>query len=209
MAILASVTTAAAGVRKRLATLPTLIGAAHRWRMAVAVVLIVSVTTPVLAQESASRARDYEIKAAVLYLLSKFVEWPTSPPDTFTIGILGVDPFGEPIDRLLADKQVGGVPLTIRRVRVLDIGDLPRVLFISASERKSVSRIVGELDGKPTLTMSDMEGFADAGGMVQLVEGDSRMRFVINEVAARRSKLRISANVLGLAIRTIREDGRK
>jgi hypothetical protein len=44
-----------------------------------------------------------------------------------------------------------------------------------------------------------MEGFAEAGGVMQFVIEDSRVRFVINLAAAERARLQISAKLLALA----------
>jgi hypothetical protein len=49
------------------------------------------------------------------------------------------------------------------------------------------------------LTVSDMDGFAEAGGAIQFVVQENRVRFVVNLEAVTQRKLRVSAKLLALA----------
>ena len=49
------------------------------------------------------------------------------------------------------------------------------------------------------LTVSDIKGFAAAGGVIELFAEDGKMRFEINTRAAQRAGLRISSQLLKLA----------
>jgi hypothetical protein len=51
------------------------------------------------------------------------------------------------------------------------------------------------------LTVADAPEFGQAGGMIQLVVEESKVRFDINLAVAKRSRLRISAQLLHLARR--------
>ena len=51
---------------------------------------------------------EYEVKAAYLYNFAKFIEWPPATAHgEFVIGVLGQDPFGETLDRVLRGKALG------------------------------------------------------------------------------------------------------
>jgi len=68
------------------------------------------------ADEAASR--EYQIKAAILYNVLKFVEWPQDKtPDSnepMIIGLIGHDPFLNSFDPIL-EKNPEGKPVAIRR----------------------------------------------------------------------------------------------
>ena len=49
------------------------------------------------------------------------------------------------------------------------------------------------------MTVSDLDGFAEAGGVMQFVMQENRVRFVVNLDAATQGKLRVSAKLLALA----------
>src|SRR5215207_3559795 len=70
-----------------------------------------------MAQEKASV--EYKIKAAYLLNFAKFVEWPTnrSPaaPSSIKVGVLGKDPFGADLDRIMADRVIEGRKFEIIR----------------------------------------------------------------------------------------------
>jgi len=51
----------------------------------------------------------------------------------------------------------------------------------------------------PILSVSDIADFTRAGGMIDLVEVEQRIRFNINLSAARRARLRLSSQLLKLA----------
>jgi hypothetical protein len=44
-----------------------------------------------------------------------------------------------------------------------------------------------------------MEGFAKAGGVIEFVTEENRVRFIVNLDSANQSKLRVSAKLLALA----------
>jgi hypothetical protein len=148
-------------------------------------------------------AREHEVKAALLFNFSQFVEWPATadlPGDSFIIGILGDDPFGKSLDELVANERAHGRPIEVRRYRdVLDVK--AQILFISNSEALRFDSVLASLKGKPILLVSDTGrgSFLRQGGMIELVMENNSIRMRINPDAARSSGLAISAKVLELA----------
>jgi hypothetical protein len=146
---------------------------------------------------------DYDFKAAFVFNLTKFVQWPETTfagaRTPIVLGIVGDDPFGGTLSRIVEGQVVQGRPVTIRRYRFGD--DLRRcqVLFISPSDRPRVPQILASLQGASILTVSDTEGFLNAGGMMRLVMEGSRVRFFVNLDAVAQAKLQISARLLALA----------
>ena len=53
--------------------------------------------------------------------------------------------------------------------------------------------------GCSVLTVSDIDGFADAGGMIQLVREGGRVRFEVNLDSVRGADLTMSSKLLRLA----------
>jgi len=157
---------------------------------------------PVCAR-AAGTPGEYEVKAALLYNFARFVTWPAgafSHADSpFVIGVVGDDPFGSALERTLGAKSIGGRPIVIRRwPRARDRGAC-HILFVAASERAAVRRLLAPLAAEPVLTVSDMPGFAADGGIVGLRLVDSRITFEINEDHANAASLSISSRLLSLA----------
>jgi len=143
---------------------------------------------------------EYQVKAAFVFAVTKFVDWPGTPAGTSTplrIAVLGSDPFGQHLDDLQG-KTVRGRPVVRRLSRLEDAGKSD-VLYISPSEKANLQQILKQLRGRPVLTVSDFPGFCRLGGMVNLVVQQNRVTFEVNNGAAQRSRIRISSKLLKLA----------
>lgn len=151
------------------------------------------------SSEAATTPTEYEVKAAYLYHFANFVAWPPRADDPFVITILGDDPFGAAIDETLAGKSVDGRRVVVRRTaNPQDLGAC-QILFISDSERTHLVDILRRLDGVPTLTVGEMEHFAERGGAIRFHTEASRVRLEINVAVAARARLKISSELLKLA----------
>jgi hypothetical protein len=146
---------------------------------------------------------EYQVKAAFLYNFAKFVEWPPevfkSPMDPITICVIGQDPFGGALDKAVSGKLVDGRPFLVRPQPDARTVSGCQVVFISASERKRFRTIVEDLKTRSALTVSEINGFAENGGMVNFQLEDGKVRIEINPGAAAQERLRISSKLLSLA----------
>jgi hypothetical protein len=156
-----------------------------------------------------SDSSEYLIKAGFIYNFAKFVEWPSaafSQPDSpIVIGVLGTDPFGNVLDRLVQDKKIGQRGFVVRRFKwgkdLKDLKDLRdcKILFVSASERAHTDEIIQLVKWLPILTVGETPGFAERGGVIRFTLEDNRVRFEVNVDAAHQADLNISSRLLTLA----------
>jgi hypothetical protein len=146
---------------------------------------------------------EYKLKAAMLYNLTLFVEWPGSAyPDRRSpifLCILGQDPFGSSLTSTIPRETNNGRPVLIRHLQSDKETRGCHILYISSSERKTAARIFSTLDGSGILTVGEMTQFAARGGMIQFSLEDQHVRFDINLDAASRAGLKISSKLLALA----------
>ena len=154
-----------------------------------------------VAQENA--VGEYELKAAILYNLTNFVEWPASAyPDSSAptiLCVLGRDPFGGALASSISKEGGKGRPVDVRHVQPgKDIREC-HVLYISSSERKAVGQIFSTLKGTNVLTVGEMSQFAVNGGMIQFTLVDKQVQFEINVDAASHGDVKISSRLLALA----------
>jgi len=177
-------------------------------RFNICMLIFLFICATVLAQEALS---EYQVKAAYLFNFLKFVEYPSdSFPDPLApivIGVVGVDPFGTSLPQVVIGKTAQGRDLVIHVYRAGEDLRGAHILFISTSERKRLPVILSSLRGSSVLTVSDGAGFLDAGGMIQFLNENDRVRFAINVDATTRAKLKISSKLLSLA-RTVRGNGK-
>jgi hypothetical protein len=167
--------------------------------------LVAAIGTELLLRDACAgpeAAEEYAVIAAYLYDFAKFVEWPQQtlaiPTAPIILCILGSDPFGDSLDKI-AEKTVGEHPVAIRRLARVEETHGCHVLFLSSSESMRLQSILNGLAKVSILTVSDIPGFAEAGGMIGLVNVGQRIRFEINLRAATRAQLKISSQLLKLA----------
>lgn len=200
-----------------------------------AAVLLIAAAMPETAWAEAASEREYQLKAAFLYNFIMFIDSPRlAPPGEgakqdvseaekpILIGIIGKDPFGaafEPLknkevrDRSVAIKRFKGLetPVDTKAPAAENLPDLDairkcHVLFVCASERAHLRTILGPIKGQSVLTVSDVPGFLEAGGTIDFVIEEKKVRFEINTAAAARAKLKIRSKLLRLATRVIKTD---
>jgi hypothetical protein len=145
---------------------------------------------------------EYEVKAAFLYNFARFVEWPPAggaANQPFIVAVLGHDPFGATLDRTLAGKTLEARPIVVRRLASLDEADRVHILFVGTSDRAQAAQVARTLAGTHVLTVGEMPGFAELGGMIGFRTERQRVRFDINVAQASRAGLKISSQLLKLA----------
>ena len=151
-----------------------------------------------VAAVAAEASREYQIKAAFLYNFMSYIEWP-GPRDTWTVGLLGDDPF-EGFLQKLENKPLNGKKVVVRFVKNAKDAKGCDVLFISSSEAARLDPLMASLKGSPILTISDIPSFVEKGGAIGFTSERNRVRFYINTEALQQSELKASANLLKLAI---------
>jgi hypothetical protein len=151
-----------------------------------------------------SRPQEYEVKAVYLYNFGRFVQWPAASPavtadDSFTICVLGRDPFGPVLDTTLAGEAIDGRKLVAKRITNTRDATHCRIIFISSSEAPRIKEILNSLEKSSALTVSEMPDFINSGGMIQFVLKDNKVRFAVNLIAAEKAGLTISSQLLKVA----------
>ena len=187
---------------------------------------------PVIAKAQTAAAREYQLKAAFLFNFISFVDGDRfnlspeeaksdKPKPPIIIGILGKDSFENAFD-LVKGKDVKDRPVTVKRFKSLEEykdagGRLPpqhpdmeaikgcHVLFVCASEKDRLKSLLDPLQTRSILTVGDVPGFLEAGGMINFVIEDNKVRFDVNSTATARGKLEIRSKLLRLA-RTVKND---
>jgi hypothetical protein len=148
---------------------------------------------------------EYQLKAVFLYRLSLFITWPKDAfkdsNQPFVIGILGEDPFGPHIDKVVQNERVKKRPIQVRRfARIDDVLKEPcQILFISKTYRNQWPELIHKLDKHAMLTVSDMAQFSQMGGMVNIWTQNSRIRIDVNSYETRRAGLIVSSKLLKVA----------
>jgi hypothetical protein len=151
-----------------------------------------------------SQPTEYQIKAAFLFNFAKFVEWPPAafagPSSPIVIGVLGENPFHDDLPQTIQGKKIDTHPLLIKEFSSTAEATNCHILFISTSEKNRLPEILAGLKGASVLTVGEMEGFTEEGGIINFVLERTKIRFQINKAAATGARLKISSKLLNLAL---------
>jgi len=175
--------------------------------------LLLGAGYPARAQDS-SASSEYLVKAGFIYNFAKLVEWPTAafaqPDSPIVIGIWGTDPFGPIIDKVLEGKKINEHGFLIKRLRSIADAKDCNILFVSSSETAHLGDAIRLAKSTHVLTIGEIPGFANRGGIINLTLEDNKVRFEVNVDAAKDAELNISSRLLALA-KIVQQpaDGRK
>jgi hypothetical protein len=166
------------------------------------IVLLMVLCILIPSQTLAASEREYHIKAAIIYKLTKFVSWPEdtlSNASYLGICLLGEDNFGHALNDL-ESRNSKGKPIKIYRFQLsTGISDQCHLVFIEKSRQAFLSTITQQMSQYPILTVSDMPGFAAKGGILELASKQGKITFIINLSQLKTVKLEATAPLLGLA----------
>jgi hypothetical protein len=148
-------------------------------------------------ESNAQNFQEYQIKAAFIYNFLKFVEWP-NPGGESHICIFGENPFGEALDQIVNSGDVADV--SIKKLTKSDVVPTTCKIAYIAEDAFSES-LIKKFQLSPTLTVSDIPGFSDKGGMIELTLESGKVRFMISLETAKKQGLSISSKLLSLSLK--------
>jgi hypothetical protein len=162
-----------------------------------------------LSLAQSPRPTEPEVEAAYLSNFGKFVTWPAdraAATQHFEICIVGKDPFGKALDTTVDGERIGGRTISVRRLAQLQQAESCSILFVGSSEEARLAEILDSAHRFNLLTVSDVQHFAERGGVIGLVVKGDRVRFEVNRRAAERCHLQLSSELLKVAVRVIDKD---
>ena len=126
------------------------------WRPFVLWALLAQTTTVALWPQSSG---EYEVKAAFLYKFASFVDWP-EPARNEAVGIciVGRDPFGSALERVVEGKTIGGRGFVVRRLKDWKAGAPCHILFVGGSDPQRLRAVLGQVRHETILTVGDVAG---------------------------------------------------
>ena len=131
-----------------------------------------------------AESREGRIKAAALYYLAKYTEWPPSafaePAAPFRFCMQGRDPANSSIAATIKDKTISGRPAA-----AIDVE--PRgcqVLHLGALDAAAAARLAALQRGRPVLVVTGARDLFDRGdAAVLLSKQENKMNITVNQAA--------------------------
>jgi hypothetical protein len=150
--------------------------------------------------QASPRLAEPDITAGMLYNFLRYTDWPATAEREVPINVClyGGDPFEGRLASM-AGRTVNQRVIAIRTVRTNADLDACALVFVNARERAAWPRLRAELSRRSVLTVSDYEGFARAGGMLEFTRVRNRVGVAVNVEAASAANLRVQDRLLRLA----------
>jgi hypothetical protein len=146
---------------------------------------------------------EYQLKAAFVSKFPEFAEWPESALNgrkTLELCVASPNPFGNALADLVAGEELRGRPLVTRDVADARAIDTCQLLFVPQLAPSARKEFLARAAALPILTVGDYPAFLDEGGIVNLLVVNGQVRFEISVAAANRARLRLSSQLLQLAL---------
>lgn len=151
----------------------------------------------------ADNIREWTIKAAYLFRLSLFVDWPedkltSSGTENVRFCITGEKQNVDTIESVLSNKSINQHDIEIINVTLQSELQSCHLLYISR-DTQDKRLFLEAVANDSVLTMGDTDEFYRHGGMVLLFEKENRIHFAINIGQLDLSRIKVRAQLLNLA----------
>lgn len=157
-----------------------------------------------LAIAPASHANELElrVRAAFLYNLAKFVEWPAQSLSSQQINICvfqGSD-FEQVLRQEIEGKSVGTRVVSVLSIQPSELPGTCQILHVEESlPREQLQTLLRTLEQQPVLTVGHRPNFTRDGGILRLKSDQGRLRFEIALSSGRMAGLSFSSKLLRVA----------
>jgi hypothetical protein len=140
-----------------------------------------------------------KLKVVLIGKVSKYVVWPKKEQETkFNITILN-NPFGSLPEKIYKNKTIDSREVSLHYIDTIDELQKSDVLYIPESQTAQLQEILQHLKGKGIFTISDIKGFAQKGGMLQLYFVSRKIKLKINLQSVKEEHLNIRSTLLRIA----------
>lgn len=139
------------------------------------------------------------VKALFIYNFTKYIEWPSSKSGTpFIIQVHGDQEMKYMLENMLKGRKVNDRPIVVRMYNSKDTTSA-QINYIPARQYDQVIHLISSKKLKGSLAITDgLNGRKTEG--INLLKIDDKLRFQINEEALRKEGLKISVQLLDLAV---------
>lgn len=155
------------------------------------------------ADTSERELAEYQVKALFLYNFANFVEWPkgafATAESPIRLCLYGDVPFGLFLDQV-DGTLIGDRELKVDRTNNLEnIRDGCQILFVGDEKKVILPTFWDEIKYFYVLSIGEESGFADKGGVVNIMRTTDQVQFEINITNAIENGLFVSSDLLSLA----------
>ena len=138
---------------------------------------------------------ENKLKTAIVGKVAKYVTWSDETHSEFIITVLN-NQYGEMFDKVYKDKKIKSKPVVIKYVESVEDVNRTDILFISQVNGDEVEQILKTIKNKDILSVSDLRGFAQRGGCLQLFFVGQKLKLKMNLESVKENEFKVDRTLL-------------
>ena len=164
-------------------------------------------TSPANTDQS-DAIEESALKAAFLHYFFHLIRWPTeNDVESIEFCAVGENPVTKSLQEILSLQHAKNLPVDFSFISTPREAVRCDYVFIDSHKSDFALPIIYTTRGRPILTASEVKGFANAGGVIELKRDGQRITVRINVDALEAQGLSASSRLLSLAERVSSKGG--
>jgi len=140
-----------------------------------------------------------KLKVVIVGKVVKFITWDEQQKSgKFVISVLK-NPFETMFDDLYKGKSIQGKNVELKYIENIDELEDSNVLYIPNVSAAELNKILKKIENQKILTISDMRGFVQRGGMIQIGFSSQKAKLKINVDNTAKANLEVKASLLKIS----------
>jgi hypothetical protein len=136
-----------------------------------------------------------------IFNFTRQIDWPENyKSGEFVIGILGSCPLYDALNNYVANKKVGGQPISVKKFATVADVSKCHILFVPYGKTKSLAEVTTKLSGQSTLIITERAGATDQGAGINFIMKDDKLKFELKTSNVVKYGLKVQAALETLAI---------
>ena len=157
------------------------------------IILTIFIFTNALAYQS-----EDTLKAVIIGKIAKYITWDRDTNKKFVIAVLNAND-KKLFDTIYNGKKVKKKFVVIKQVENINKLQNADILYISSTKAYDLPLILKKLKDKNIFTVSDIRGFAQKGGMMQVYFASQKVKLRTNLDKTNESNFKIKSSLLRIA----------
>ncbi len=144
----------------------------------------------------------YRVHSIYIYNFIKEIQWPDdSKTETFVIGVLANSDMEAELRKMATARSTSSRKIIIKVYRsASEIDKSCHIVYLGAEHSDALSTILQKVKGSPTLIITNKDGAAKFGSLINFVSEQGKPRFEMNLTAFEKSRLKYTQQLKTVAI---------
>ncbi len=154
-------------------------------------------------QRDAEKDTTAMLQANYLYNIAKLVEWrdPAMRSGNFIIGVIGSPNLYQELIRQYSTRTIGKQPIEVRNLPRTAQAEKCHMLFVGRSDLSLMPEIYRNMNGQPTMVITEYSGALEDGAVVNFVKVDNLLKYELSMSNAHQHGLVVGSTLKNLAHR--------